>query len=74
MKYGPRKEREFWKMMHAPDSLLYRRCYEQLDPSEQKNPEGSDLFKTCMRMAFDKLTEGAIPEDNAAFEDEEGSM
>lgn len=74
MKYGPRKEREFWKMMHAPQSPLYRKCYEQLNPSEQKNPQGSEAFQVCMRRVFDQLTEIVVPDNGPESEDQEEFM
>jgi hypothetical protein len=56
--FGAREDREFWEMMQLPDSPLYRRCYEQLSDSEQREPPGSDLFQNRMRRAFDLIMGG----------------
>jgi hypothetical protein len=44
--------------MQLPDSSLYRKCYEQLSDSEQREPPGSDLFQNSMRRAFDLIMGG----------------
>jgi hypothetical protein len=62
--YGVGLEREFWKMMEAPNSPLYKACQQEMGLDTLKKFNNSEEFHVEMRNAFDRLTERAAePED-----------
>jgi hypothetical protein len=73
--YGVGREREFWKMIEAPHSPLYKACLQELGPENlEKYNNGqlnnSEEFYLEMRNAFDRLTE-RVPEDENNLDDDD---